>query len=464
MAGVPGRHTGRSCFEPPRRARPWVVLDPFVELGQAPAAPAAEWAAVRCDGGKAYGWGEHGETVARGLTLYVRRLTTPPSSNLSTALYIQASNDALRGIQAEFGEDADGPLIPIDGYEFSAKAFIESAVEGVVVISLVFRLRRYHTRAYYLVYNAVDMSLALIPGVPDPCPVSSTLTPLTVPRDGGGYELLLLASKLEPASDEYSARTHEEILCVWTPEAKPPEEPAGDGAGGMGPWRTKGRRLQFPKEVDEAFAAEVMFSFQGKAFFVDLSQGLVHCDLPTADNSFEGFGFTPLPAQVPDPRRNKFKLEDMGPINHERTMRPVGRSIRFACIERSDLSSGQQYGDAKITVWTLKGLGTKQWVKDREFLARELWNLKEFRRRKLPPMEPKCPVLMPDGTLCLLLPNKRLRMEDPMEDYICNIDLSGRHISILWSGHLSNYRYTEPAMLPPDFFSTNVHPRLAGKS
>jgi hypothetical protein len=41
--------------------------------------------------------------------------------------------------------------------------------------------------------------------------------------------------------------------------------------------------------------------------------------------------------------------------------------------------------------------------------ARDLWRRWSFRRRGVPVMEPRFPVLMADGTLCLLLRNKPRR-------------------------------------------------------
>ncbi|XP_062209448.1 uncharacterized protein LOC133911265 [Phragmites australis] len=210
-----------------------------------------------------------------------------------------------------------------------------------------------------------------------------------------------------------------------------------------------GGQWRFPKEIHEPFAADVMFSFEGKTFWVDLLQGLVYCDWPTADGgSVVDFGFIDLPPGCPpDPRWTtpKFDPELLFSMTRDRTMGCVAGSIRFVCIDRS-----RRRGGVNVSVWTLD-LATQLWTKDKEFRAKELWSQWSFQREGLPEMEPRFPVLMADGTLCLLLRNKPKRMEDPTEDYICNLDL-GR-MCVLWSGRLRQYHTdAHPVILPFNFF------------
>ncbi|OEL15398.1 Protein argonaute MEL1 [Dichanthelium oligosanthes] len=195
-----------------------------------PAVPGREWAVVECASRTAYGCGEHGQRVLDGLALHVRLVTPPLRPDLSTALYIRASDDALHGVRAAFGDGDGAPIdILVDG-----KGYVEAADENGIVLTVVFRLRDYlGSRAYYLVYEATDASLAMIPSAPDDHPATSTLRPLPVRRDGGGCELVILAERRVPPAEEESCSTLEDVLCVWTPsEAKEEEEP----------WRVHGWR------------------------------------------------------------------------------------------------------------------------------------------------------------------------------------------------------------------------------
>ncbi|CAL4944700.1 unnamed protein product [Urochloa decumbens] len=411
---------------------PWVVLEHhrYVEMSDsAPDAPAREWTAVDCARRTAYGCGEHGQRILDGLTLYVRRLINwPASDDLSTTLHIQVSSDARRGLAAEFGEGGGDPL-HIDGEEFYAAAFVDAAGEHLLLLTVVFRLHDFVRRTYYLIYNAADTSLSMVPCAPDEHPIaglSTTLTPLPVRcDDGGGYGLAVLATRQVPPAEEDGEEgfaTLEDVLCVWTPA------------------------------VDEQpFRAEVMFAFDGKAFFADLSRGLLYCDLPAAgtDNSVVDFRLVPLPESIP--------ADETKPV--ERTMCRVAGAVRFVCI---DSTRRRRYGDATVTLWTLDMDGKEwRWSKDMVFLARDLWRMKGFKEARMPRMEAKCPFLMPDGTLCLLLPNKRRRREDSPDDFICCIDLDS--MSILWSGRLRGYCHNEPAILPSVFFKKLLLPLVPSK-
>ncbi|KAF8709967.1 hypothetical protein HU200_029688 [Digitaria exilis] len=94
---------------------------------------------------------------------------TIASPNLTSALYIELNDDALRGIKAEFGHGFDGPLIQIDDNHggFHVVAFIDSAYDDrFIFLTLLFSLRREGERKYYLVYNTVVASLSMIPYLP----------------------------------------------------------------------------------------------------------------------------------------------------------------------------------------------------------------------------------------------------------------------------------------------------------
>ncbi|PUZ48077.1 hypothetical protein GQ55_7G216300 [Panicum hallii var. hallii] len=335
--------------------------------------------------------------MAIGLTLYARLLTPP---ELTTALYIGVNDDALRGMKAEFGLGSGDPLIQIDEFRgFAASAYVLATDERFIFFSLVFGLRERGERNYYLVYDAVAASLSMIPYLPPECSVAYTVAPLQMIR-GGVCELAILACRPVALTQDQMERRKEDVVCVW------PQAAAA--------WKVLGRN--FPEQsIWNLFNADVMFSYGRKAFWVDLEQGLVHCDWPPADGAAVDFGFIGLPPGCP-PDERWTKPTD-------RTMACVNGSIRFVWIDRSC-----PLGNVNISVWDLDP-ATKQWTKYRNFLAKVLWRLWSFKVGNLPEMEPRFPILMADGSLCLL---------------IHNILLVGtpQPISCLW----------HPVILPFDFF------------
>ncbi|OEL15399.1 hypothetical protein BAE44_0023580 [Dichanthelium oligosanthes] len=181
-----------SCFAPPPLPPlpPWIVLDSSLDVHLGVAVPPVglereEWALVECAGRTAYGCGERGQQVLHGLTLFVR-LVRPGC--VTTALYIHATDDVLRAIRAEYGDgDGYGFLIPMDSLGLGAQGTVKTAEDSHIVLAVSFRLQYLHSLSYYVVYDALDRSLAMIPCTPEPnlCPTHDTFTPLTVPRDGG---------------------------------------------------------------------------------------------------------------------------------------------------------------------------------------------------------------------------------------------------------------------------------------
>ncbi|KAL6894200.1 hypothetical protein ACP4OV_008298 [Aristida adscensionis] len=286
--------------------------------------------------------------------------------------------------------------------------------------------------------------------------------PLPVLRDGGrgGFELVVPTGRRVPPPPEvfddmydgylegtYDPFEFEDVMCVLSPEADDLEKSASDGGGC--PWRMLGRR--FPPEFEaQPFMTEAQFSFDGKAFFVELDQSIAYADLPAVA------GVIPLPKEIPPQQRweqsKKSKLEStVGFINDRWTMRYVGGAIRFVCIDPVDHDAGQVLGDGKVTAWTLD-LRSRRWTKDWAFRTRQLWRAAGLAGGRLPAAEPKCPVLMPDGTLCVLMPELILRREDPSLDYVCNLEVRHGDLRVVWSGALRDCRYEEPPLLRFDFF------------
>ncbi|KAJ1293344.1 hypothetical protein BS78_01G060400 [Paspalum vaginatum] len=318
---------------------------------------------------------------------------------------------------------------------------------------MFFDLASFGNLVYYVLYDAFDSSLAMIPIPPELhlSPASGSIRPLTLPRDrsdgAGGYEMAVMSREIVPPGEEGGDHTYDGVLYTWTPSATvlPP----------VCTWQVSGRPV-FPQIVkDEAFFVECMFCFQGKLFFGDLTLGLVCCDLPTSTSNSKNaisLYFIPLPPGVYATLRwETNNLEDTDWMDRNRTIGCAQGLIKLVCIDRS---AGRP-ADVKLSVWTLD-VSIKQWNKDHEFRAVQLWKWFGFRKKGLPETPPKCPVLMPDGSITFLIPRLCMTEKDPIEDYICNVDLN--RMKFGWSGEPDTCSYRTPIVVPGNFFAMVTPP------
>ncbi|KAK3148948.1 hypothetical protein QOZ80_3AG0210810 [Eleusine coracana subsp. coracana] len=210
------------------------------------------------------------------------------------------------------------------------------------------------------------------------------------------------------------------------------------------------RERVVPVPEPDRFCAHIAFSLKTRAIWADLSQGVLYCNLATRSCSPVPFTFLNFPSLccidiTSDP--------EMPPLHMFRTMGPVGDSIiRFVSIDYTG-----DIGDRMVRVWTLPPLlddGREElcdkWSQDQVFRVTSIWEQEGFKKAGLPEMVPKCPVLLPNGDLCLLLPNKRLKLEDSADDFVCVLDLLSKKIK--WSARLHGFHTRQPTILPPEFF------------
>nr|CAB3497963.1 unnamed protein product [Digitaria exilis] len=221
-----------------------------------------EWLSVECSSKAAYGCGEHGEGLIQGLSLSLRRLDR---LDLNSSLSINLNSAALQSIQLELGVTdqimRSGNPVP------NVVATIQSAAARVLVVFVVFRLyQNLERRAYYLVYDATDASLYMIPCLPEhSLGARYTMAPVPARAAGaGGHELALTARAYFSIRD--CGR-----LCVCTPATR--ESPC---PGKNGPWAVKMQRL--PK-LPHALSADLTFSLDGNVFWADLTQGVAYSNL-----------------------------------------------------------------------------------------------------------------------------------------------------------------------------------------
>ncbi|CAN6314922.1 unnamed protein product [Urochloa humidicola] len=375
---------------PRRSAPPIYVLHGTIDMAQLTGDPGEGWTQIECASKKAYGCGDHGQDAVEGLTLYAR-LGDDDGAHVTSSLAVRMSDDALRTFITV--SDKRHAARDVSGGQMYALGRILMAEQGLIVI--VLSLHRAcdggsdrDGLSYCLVYDDVDASLSMTTYLPDGHGPTSALKP--VPRragGGGACDLLFLASKMPPGLlvpiDNLPA-----VLCAFS------KDQANDDPASC-PWRIKVRR--FPAEkIREPFIADSVFSFQGRGFWADLSQGIVYCDLHTATGAAGSaavdFGFVELPPGCKLDLAQTLEMWD-DPKNFTRTMAGVGDSIWFASIDRTP-----EYANDVLTMWTLE-LPAEQWKKEWKFSATELWVFDGFKEAGLPEAPPEFPILTPDGAL-----------------------------------------------------------------
>lgn len=180
-----------------------------------------EWARIKCSTARAYGCGEHGQKLLDGLSLYIRLVKPRCVTTHHRALHPPQRRTRLF---KPFGR-SDAPPIPIDDAELSTSASVVSATnDQVLVLAVVFKLQRFFTRIYYIVYDAIDGSLTMLPAPPDPSCVIRGMPkplPMLLDRSDGsaapGYELVFMAEKLVPhLPGQGYYNTYEDVLYRWT--------------------------------------------------------------------------------------------------------------------------------------------------------------------------------------------------------------------------------------------------------
>ncbi|CAL4935717.1 unnamed protein product [Urochloa decumbens] len=434
------------------RPPPCAVLLRGVDVERPSDALPHAWGTIRCRTRKSYGCGQHGQKLVEGLTLHLRIVDDHP--NLTYSLCIRLSDEALRAIQSELGH-GDKPLVQAvsGGREMYARGLVFHADESLVALSLVFRLREDES-AYHLVYDAAGESLSMAPDLP---PDISSVTGPPIPvrrRDGGGVDLVVMAKLLEVVvkSPEQRRRPLDDdgVLCVW--HMAPPSPADLSSSCGIDPWQIKNRRFQQGEgDKEDYFFAHDAFSFDGHGFWVNLAEGVLHCDMRAAaageHRSAVDFDFITLPPGS----ESEFGYDmDLGLASMFRTMGSAGDSVKYVSIDHF----GAVIGDRMVTVWTLhldRGHSWR-WNRDDQFSVRSLWELEGFKEARLPENLPKCPVVMPGGALWFLLPNKRKTLADSMDDHVCILDVGS--MSVLWSGRVSGFHSNAPAVLPSSFIKS----------
>ncbi|KAJ1293180.1 hypothetical protein BS78_01G048100 [Paspalum vaginatum] len=249
----------------------------------------------------------------------------------------------------------------------------------------------------------------MIPFIPQD--LVSTYTLQAIPErsaDGVGLKQLALTARepyLQPGINR-------DRLCVFAPAAQKDPESVR--------WQAMVHTFVQPRQ---RFSADAMFSFQGKFFWADLSQGIAYSDLITGCSG-------PV----------------VDTVFMSRTMGCVGDSIKFVCIDRRHET---------LKILTLD-LDHQLWKEDEGLscswsdLLTQLISFMDVEMPRNP--QPQYPILFPDGALFFFLPSA--------PEWGCLMD--GNHHACCFDmitkrplcfGLVRNYHTINPVIVPSDFFA-----------
>uniref|UniRef100_A0A0D9ZWW6 DUF1618 domain-containing protein n=1 Tax=Oryza glumipatula TaxID=40148 RepID=A0A0D9ZWW6_9ORYZ len=320
-------------------------------------------------------------SMARGMTLHAR-LAEPPGVS---SLHVRLNADELRRcrscssrpphLKSGESEGGNGEIIDDSGggesKGFSPNAIVETADKKLIVLSS--SVPHCPDICFYVVYEAAETSLSMIPHLPSNCRPTFTQRPLPVRRrggdgDGGGYTLALMASA--SVFDEQGGRSRKDVLCMWPPPDSSKPLPLLTRRG-IEPWRAK--RPRFPSDKPDDFAADTVFS----------------CDDVLSGGYDVEFRYLALP---PECRLDANWATRRQPQRY-RTMSRVGDTIEFVSI--GDGLHRQEFtASTTLAVWALvPATGEWKWKKLHELSMATLWRLDGFKNAGLPEVMPIHPIL-----------------------------------------------------------------------
>ncbi|CAM0953554.1 unnamed protein product [Alopecurus aequalis] len=401
-----------STDDAPSRPTFMVLDDSLSNYGRRHERRWLDWEVVECSKRNAIGCGPVEKHILDGIELCVLRGDHGDPKHYP-AMPIRASDDALFHV----GMMIDDDTADVYGRDTNIACRVCAVQGDAMVIRLAFTARHVtgFFRAYYILYNAANTSLSMIPA-DDPrfLPIGTTC-PLLLRRQDGGYSLAVLASRVNhdvPA------------LCLWSLPS-PTDDISSSHKDMDDQWVVKDRDRV---DADRRFDVHVALSCNGNAVWCDLTQGIMYCSY--ADDM----------------------LLEPGEPSAFRTMGLVGNSIWFVAITPSDSSTG----DTMVDVWTLdltQRQVPKKWAMHINFRMQSMWELDDtFTQNKLPKTLPRFPILRQEdvGILYMLLPNP-----DGTRGHFVGIDVG--HTTSKMPQIVSSTRLAVPWMrralvLPRDFF------------
>ncbi|KAM0910225.1 hypothetical protein ACQ4PT_014289 [Festuca glaucescens] len=206
----------------------------------------------------------------------------------------------------------------------------------------------------YLIYDAVALSLRMIPAPEDHswAYVLSSRVSVARPCSGTDYALVHTGRVVDGGEDS---------LFLWRPSSSSP------------PWSKK-RKCSFPGLIDWSVNQSNMeFSFNGHTYWADLLCGVFYCSCNTLfdDNSsvVKFGGFIRLPVKPVRHNRRTARLASY------RTMGVVRDSIRFVSID--GFQDYVELKDRTVTVWKLLG-HDQHWEEEHKLSLETLWGFEGF--------------------------------------------------------------------------------------
>ncbi|CAM0906382.1 unnamed protein product [Alopecurus aequalis] len=236
---------------------------------------------------------------------------------------------------------------------------------------------RVNHRPVFLIYDASDRSLHMIPSMPPSYrPVRTGRVLIARSHDDDPAYTLVFPGQEFVSSDEVNAQ-YQDVLFL-------------SESSSTSPWQ-KAKKFKFPDHLRSEksnFFAEEVFSSHGRGYWVDLLWGGMCCDCsdilsddidPVVFRSFD------LPVGC---QKYLGIREDIAEARAFRAMGPVGDSIKFVSID--GYLELIDFKDCKVRIWTL--MEDMNWAVEYELSLMSLWEGVEFKGdllpRQLAPMYP----------------------------------------------------------------------------
>uniref|UniRef100_A0ACD6AM11 Uncharacterized protein n=1 Tax=Avena sativa TaxID=4498 RepID=A0ACD6AM11_AVESA len=252
---------------------------------------------------------------------------------------------------------------------------INTLDKNIVLIASAFI--EVHSGEVFLIYNAIDRSLHMIPSMPRTCPAFRTNR--------------VLVARCHDNDKSYALVFPGQMFVEGNHHHDPQDVLFVSYSSSPSPWQTV-KKIKIPDHLRSGswFSAEEVFSSRGHGYWVDLLVGIMYCvciDVMSDHSDCMNIHSLDLPVGC---QKYLGCRESIAHPRAFRAMGPVGDSIKFVSIdgylEPVDLT------DCKVRVWRL--MKDMHWDVEYELKLASLWEGKEFKGDFIPNwMTPMYPFL-----------------------------------------------------------------------